>query len=352
MIKTLLMTCALAPSLALASPFKGTSNDAELSAPTAQTDAFVSENLRPDRVDSIGAQATLEIQVLREDHGKLLPVIGLPFTQGSRAQATDDEGRVRLAACSGNEARAVWHADLKTPYFSIGTGQDHYTVDFDTACTGKFQAVFKADSPAGQVIGIWQVALRAQRRLQSAVGLSFWTSPVEFVFPDDADYYNFGQVHISRGDQWDVVGHELGHAIYDLGDLGQFGGGEHKIDQCYSTEMAISEGWASFFSAWISIPLDDEDAKFEYMVPRRAPLRIEAIPADVCRGEHNEWRVTGFFWDLIDMHDDGEKSWQIFGESWKALLGKRVSSALDAKHALERAGIDPVLLQALWDLNF
>jgi hypothetical protein len=88
------------------------------------------------------------------------------------------------------------------------------------------------------------------------------------------------------------------------------------------------------------------------MVPRRAPLRIEAIPADVCRGERNEWRVTTFFWDLIDLHDDGENSTRAFADTWNALKGTRVGSASEARRVLERVGFAPEILRAVWDLNF
>jgi hypothetical protein len=134
--------------------------------------------------------------------------------------------------------------------------------------------------------------------------------------------------------------------------LGAFGGGQHKIDECYSTEMALSEGWASFFSAWVSIDLKDPDAKFEYMVPRRAPIQIENIPSDVCRGETNEWRVSSFFWDLVDLHMDGETAEESFARAWNPLLNQGVNSPREARKKLEAAGIDAELIQVLWGQNF
>ena len=158
---------------------------------------------------------------------------------------------------------------------------------------------------------------------------------------------------LTRGDHWDVVGHEMGHAIYDLGQLGGMQGGEHKIDECYSATLALSEGWASYFSAFVSVDRDDPDAKFEFMVPRRAPLRFENIPQDVCAGETNEWRVTGFFWDLFDQHEDGESVTQDFAALWAPLAGSRVQSATEAAKLLEgRLGLPGDVIRQVWLQNF
>ncbi|MFP5501741.1 MAG: hypothetical protein ACLGIN_04575, partial [Candidatus Sericytochromatia bacterium] len=99
------------------------------------------------------------------------------------------------------------------------------------------------------------------------------------------------------------------------------GGGPHKIDECYSGGLAWSEGFASFFSAVISIRRDDPDAKFEYMVPRRKPIRIENVPDDVCEGYTNEWRVSSALWDLYDTNEDGTDRVALsFKTIWGALV--------------------------------
>jgi hypothetical protein len=149
-----------------------------------------------------------------------------------------------------------------------------------------------------------------------------------------------------------VVAHELGHGIYDLAGIGVFGGGPHKIDECNSKALALSEGWASYFAGWVNVDLADPDARFEYMVPRRAPIQFENIPADVCKGESNEWRVIGFFWDLIDLHRDEEQIEESFAKTWNALAGKRVSNASEAARLIEKAGIPRDLVRLAWELNF
>ena len=88
------------------------------------------------------------------------------------------------------------------------------------------------------------------------------------------------------------------------------------------------------------------------MVPRRAPIRFENIPDDVCRGSGNEWRVTGFFWDLIDRHDDGETSAYSFADTWNILLNSRVRSAEDAAEKLRRGGMNAEHINTAWQLNF
>ena len=291
--------------------------------------------LHPDQIQTSDPKAPFELQIFRLNHGTLEHVVGLP---------------IKISHLAANSVRL--EAVLKNSHFEINHGSDPYKIVADVPSIGKSQLIFQSDSPGGQALGIWQIAHRAKNKLETEIGLGFWNSTLTFLWPEEADYYSFGQVHISRGDHWDVVGHEMGHAIYDMGGLGTFGGGMHKIDECYSEELALSEGWASFFSGWVSVDLNDADAKFEYMVPRRAPIRFETIPANVCLGERNEWRVTGFFWDLIDLHDDGEKSQESFARIWKALEGSQVSSTLAARTRLEQSGLDRFALQIVWDLNF
>ncbi len=344
---------------AIAAPFAPFADDSDLSGGalwTAQTVRLVAPEFKPDRVETAALEGQLLIEVLREIHGIATPVQGLRFSgKGLLQRATDGDGKAFWPpVCDGTSRSSVaLRAALKDPHFSVkAAGGRDYAVSVDVPCSGHLKVIFKEDSDGGQALGIWQIASRAKQMLKQSVGLGFWNSSLDFIWPEQADYYNFGQVHISRGDHWDVVGHEMGHGIYDLGKMGQFGGGEHKIDECYSETLALSEGWASYFSAWVSVSLDDADAKFEYMVPRRAPLRFEAIPADVCVGPSNEWRVTGFFWDLIDLHADGETSTEAFARVWNAVSGKGSDSTVDAAAHLKRAGFDAAAVDLAWSLNF
>jgi hypothetical protein len=319
----------------------------------------LSSELSPDSLQTGPGTGPLTLAVLRMDHGRLTPVAELPFVfatgAGNFRLTTDSNGTVRLPTrfrCATPKIRAS--AELKNEYFQVESTHDYhvYKIVADLPCTGAATMTFKPDSDAGQALGIWQIATRARAVLNASIGLSFWRSQITFAWPSDGDYYTSGTVNLTRGDHWDVVGHEMGHAIYDQGGLGRFGGGEHKIDECYSNTLALSEGWASFFSGWVSVNLADPDAKFEYMVPRRAPIRFENIPADVCKGENNEWRVTGFFWDLIDLHQDGEAMSESFARLWNAMKGSHVSSASEAMLRLEQAGIDVNGLRLVWSLNF
>lgn len=317
----------------------GTPDDSDLSgAPGNRISAAVPLELHADEIRVIRTRQrdSLQVEVLREDHGQLKPVDGLRIT----VQRCAPGGKTRV------------DAELSQSRYAVTNGKNTYRIIDQIPCSGHVQLIFRSGSNGSQALGIWSIARIAELKLQATTGLSFWKAPIKFVWPAEADYYNWGEVHISRGDHWDVVGHELGHAIYDLGDLGDWGGGQHKIDECYSTSLALSEGWASFFSAWLSVDAADGDAKFEYMVPRRAPIRFETIPADVCRSEKNEWRVTGFFWDLYDLHEDGEKANESFARMWKALSGSRVPSSSAARARLRDAGLDPSLLELAWVLNF
>lgn len=355
----LIALISLTQGSAASHQFENRTEDSDLTGhPSLRGPGFSSE-LAPDSIQTAAGPNPLVLNVQRMDHGHAFAVTELPVTfttgSGSFRLMTDAQGTVRLPArfrCDNAKIHAV--AELKNENFHVESTYDRhdYSISADLPCNGTAALLFKQDSNVGQALGIWQVAVRARAALNASIGLSFWTSQITFAWPSDGDYYSAGTVNLTHGDYWDVVGHEMGHAIYDLGGLGRFGGGEHKIDECYSDTLALSEGWASFFSGWVSVNLADPDAKFEYMVPRRAPIRFENIPADVCKGENNEWRVTGFFWDLVDLHQDGETMSESFARLWNAMKGTHVSSASEAMARLQKAGINANGLRTVWSLNF
>ena len=342
--------------------FAPTMIDTDLAGPAPLRGLAVpGSELHADRVETAAAPQQLIVQVVREVAGGFQPVPGLVFVAsgpsfGMMPATTNADGEARWAANCSDASRLQVRAELRDSYFSIassGYGAKPYRFSAEVDCEGLTRLVLRADSDAGQALGIWQVAHRAKSKLQASVGLGFWKRPIVFAWPGQGDYYTGGVVTLTRGDHWDVVGHEMGHAIYDLGQLGGMQGGEHKIDECYSATLALSEGWASYFSAFVSVDRDDPDAKFEFMVPRRAPLRFENIPQDVCAGETNEWRVTGFFWDLFDQHEDGESVTQDFAALWAPLAGSRVQSATEAAKLLEgRLGLPGDVIRQVWLQNF
>lgn len=178
--------------------------------------------------------------------------------------------------------------------------------------------------PAGQVAAeaMWiHVELNRAQDIFEASGadLTWWTQiPVQW--PGSGDYFSWGTVNLTKPFQWDVTLHEFGHAIFHYGSSAQGGGGQHKIDECYSKGLAWSEGWASFFAAQCHEARDAADAKFEFMVPRRAPIRVENVPDDVCQGDTNEWRVASALWDVYDTHADGaDTSAMDFPTMWQCM---------------------------------
>lgn len=343
-------------------PFGGLTDDRDLSGEWAPLHLLApGSELTADRIETAAAPQQLILQVLREVDGGLQPVSGLVFfasgpSFGMMPATTNADGEARWAANCSEASRIRVRAELRDSYFSIassGYGAKPYRFVAEVGCEGLTRLIVRSDSDSGQALGIWQVAHAGKLKLRDSVGLSFWSRPITFAWPGNGDYYTGGVVTLTRGDHWDVVGHEMGHAIYDLGRLGGMQGGQHKIDECYTPTLALSEGWASYFAAFVSVALDDPDAKFEFMVPRRAPLRFEHIPADVCAGETNEWRVTGFFWDLIDRNDDGETVEQSFAAIWSAMSGSMVRSTREASRRIDARGALPSTeIQNLWQRNF
>jgi hypothetical protein len=308
--------------------------------------------LQPDETRRTSLESGLELSVqIQMSHGELRPVSNLLLFASDIELRTDENGVARLAECAPR-SQFRFQSELRDSHFSVGDGSTPYRLQMAVDCGVRVEMIFREESNSGQPLGIWNVATAGKTKLASTVGLAFWSRPVTFVWPANGDYYSGGRVNLTRGDHWDVVGHEMGHAIYDLGRLGGFGGGSHKIDECYTEALALSEGWASYFSAWVQIPLDDPDARFPYLVPRRAPIRFENIPNDVCSGPTNEWRVTGFLWDLIDLNDDGETLEAGFAQLWMALQGSRTPGARSASQLFERAGIPRETLNRIWELNF
>ncbi|MBL7545403.1 MAG: hypothetical protein JNL11_16405 [Bdellovibrionaceae bacterium] len=333
------------------------SDDRQLSRGSTRALEF-NEALLPDGMQNMGTHPGAQIQVIRLVKNAPTAVTGLRFktVMNTRLGArqvdliTDASGTITLPSCS--QSTLVLQSEFREPRYGISSRRKYYSLRVEVPCQAKTVLVFKEDSPAGQVVSIHQVIQRAIATLAQVSDFKFWDRPIRFIFPSDGDYYSNDQVNLTLGHQWDVVGHEMGHAIYDQARIGLFGGGSHKIDECYTNAMALSEGWASFFSGWIHIDLRDPDAKFEYLVPRRAPIRFEHVPSDVCGKSTNEWRVNSFFWDLIDLNADGEVSQIAAKRLWDDMLDARAGSVKAAAERLMSRGWDKSQVLQVWKLNF
>ncbi len=184
--------------------------------------------------------------------------------------------------------------------------------------------------------------------LANEAATDWWKSPLTVVWPGGSDYFSPGAwtLHLTDPLAWDVVLHELGHAVMDGAMDARTSGGSHKIDECYSAGLAWSEGWATFFAGAVRLSPDDADAKFEFLVPRRAPIRLENVPADVCAGPTSEWRVAAGLWDLYDRHGDGGDRVALpFRTIWAGVTGGVTSSVGDA-WTLTAKGLDPLARRA------
>ncbi len=299
---------------------------------------FNSNFVMPDKVESSVARdgKTSAVMNLIKD-GQTIVVKSPDFDLDSKCKNGEESFRV--------------YARASTEKFKI-QDRDVYEFGFEGKCGHSNILIYEEKSPAGELAGVWNTAITAQDKMNKAGISDLWKRNITIIFPANGDYYSGDRVRVTKGYQWDVVGHEIGHAIYDQARMGSFGGGSHRIDECYSEALALSEGWASFFSAWLKIDRSDADAKFEYMVPRRAPLHIETIPADVCQGPRNEWRVTGFLWDVLDLNNDDEEVDHTFAKIWQATAEKRSRNIEQMKGHLISSGMSEQQVNKLWEKNF
>ena len=253
--------------------------------------------------------------------------------------------------CQKNQTQFKKLISLESNFYHLKSQQGKtYKLEISGECGKSNRLIFEHDSANGQAMGVIDILETAITKFKAIDRLGFWKKRLRVVWPGGGDYYSWGILYITKGHYWDVVGHELGHAIYDMARIGRMGGGSHRIDECYNDALALSEGWASFFSAWLKVDLKDPDAKFEYMVPRRAPLEIEHVPSDVCLGPKNEWRVYAFLWDLIDQNQDNESIDENFAKIWDSTFKKNFSSISKMKKAFERE-YDPILVNLVWNQN-
>lgn len=284
------------------------------------------------------ANATVELR------GKGGQVVGTGITGPDGAWKVDLDVKFQRIALDvryvlANRQWKIGDYDWKGPEFTAGTGVD----------VGR--SVIDGKSANGQAVLIQEVFNRYITFFTAqGVSLAFWKDAIGVNWPAGGDYYSWGTVNLTDAKQWDVNGHEIGHAVSDIGINMRFGGGQHYIDQCYGETIAWSEGIASFLGLAVSKSPDDPDARFEFMVKRRAPLRYENVPGakdpehpdapPVCEGPTNEWRAGAAMWDLYDTHQDGLDGSSVpFATMWNAMAKGNGKPAISSvKHAFKYIG--------------
>ena len=251
-----------------------------------------------------------------------------------------DDGSFALPLPEQAKGRYRVRASLDNRFWSFDNDKgDGYVFDgpsFDLPAPGGVDlgpVGPEAGSENAKLAWIHLTFLEARDALtRQRVGLGWWTKTLAVNWPEDSDYFSpWGfSLHLSRAEAWDVVLHELGHSVMHQSMRAASAGGSHKIDECYSPALAWSEGWATFFAGAVRLDPADPDARFEFLVPRRAPIRLENVPEDVCPGQANEWRVAAALWDLYDSNHDGMDTGALpLARLWQAWEGRSMGSLTD-----------------------
>lgn len=281
------------------------------------------------------------------------------LVSGSKTLAeapVDENGAWTLLPPAGASGKAVVRLRLENPAWSIQDARGGKPYEWDAAevqlpASGVRLGAYRPDpaSENGKIGLIHLQFLEAFSLFERAgIGTAWWKDRLAVSYPDSADYFSpWGfDLHLTQAVQWDVNLHEFGHAVMAAGTRSYGGGGQHKIDECYNAGLAWSEGWATFFAGAAHLSPADPDAKFQYLVPRRAPIRLENVPEDVCKGPASEWRVAAGLWDLHDVHADGRDASTLgFARIWSGMAGRRMGSFADAWGFIS-AGLPPDALEA------
>ncbi|MBI4386161.1 MAG: hypothetical protein HY551_02145, partial [Elusimicrobia bacterium] len=255
---------------------------------------------------------------------------------------TDAKGRWSLRAPSSASGAAAVRFRLENPFWAVQDPQTEKPYEWEAGSLdlplpgGRDMGDFRLypETENGKIGFIHLQFLEALDLFErDHLPLSWWNRRLLVKYPGSADFFSPWEfaLNLTRPEAWDVNLHELGHAVMAAGTRSYGGGGRHKIDECYTRGLAWSEGWATFFAGAVRLSPDDDDARFEFLVPRRAPIRIENVPEDVCRGTANEWRVAAGLWDLYDRHGDGQDQIAMaFGTMWSAIQDKVMGGLPDA----------------------
>lgn len=320
--------------------------------------------LTADKVSSHAvAPRTLEITAIYNRGAQILPLNNMKFFGLHKGPTiTTDVAGHGQASC---EPGATVNFEVRfenNAYKIVSSSNQVYVLKLNAQCGQGYTLTFATNSKAGNVVSIFETVERARAKLSQEVGLAFWNDRVNISWPARSTYTDLGFMNIVHGSQYEVVGHELGHAVADLANINEQGACQgtqcstgqkiHLIEQCYNDDFGFSEGWAHFFSAWLYLDPKDPDAGFVNMVARRSPISLEKIPSDVCTGPSSEWRVAAFLWDLIDQADNGEKVEYPFAKVWNAFHGRSPKNVAEAANLMIQSGFSKRDIDQVWLLDF
>ncbi len=307
--------------------------------------------IHPERIETkLGTAGKIRIAVEFARGGQPTSISNLKFESDSvkgaaTAPAADSASERQMLTCEQNNSTLDVSARIANQYYRVMGQYQIYVVKFSAVCGHDYRLQFDEESKGGQVLSIVETIERAKGRLAGEVGLEFWNERININYPARSNYYALGTVNITRGNQYEAVAHEIGHAIYELGGVGAFGLGVgtqssvgskvHFMDQCYSEELAYSEGWATFFASWLYLNPSDPDAHLTTIQTRRSPIQIENVPGDVCKGPASEWRVASYFWRLYDQTTTDRIRPYSFKEIWSSLTGHEVLTVRQAAALIE-----------------
>ena len=255
------------------------------------------------------------------------------------------------AACAGRKSarlKFLFDDNGRQIYNHIG---QPFHFEFDVPCGTEVDVTFTADQK--DLVDAWAAMAEVTNRITPLFPAGVDFRPFRIVYPrwpgetsDSAEDVELQRSYApERGLEFYyqfTLRHELGHQVAQRLSLFQGGGPQHYLDQCYSPDLALVEGWADFFAAWMVGDFVEDQPGFPGM------FILNPVGDFYCHGYTNETRTAAFLWGLFDRstaHGTIRLDPALF---FQAFQNRSFSSPEELRDALPELGVTKEQSDALW----